>query len=135
MEMGEDITPTAGAKFVVNFPFTSRSGRSSLWIDATYAREMENLWTTFFIVMWLPLCGIMFFLGLVCLGLCLEELSTYLLVGGRLKGQEVLRFGIWYQFAFFGVFGMRKILGVSKTLRTPYRILLPCSFICCIFRQ
>jgi hypothetical protein len=40
MEMGEDITPTVGAKFVVNFPFTSGSGRSSLWIDATYAREM-----------------------------------------------------------------------------------------------
>jgi hypothetical protein len=77
------------------------------------------MWTTFFIVMWLLLCGIMFFLGLVCLGLCLEELSTYLPVGGRLKGQEVLRFGIWCQFAFFGVFGMRKILGVSKTLRTP----------------
>jgi hypothetical protein len=49
------------------------NGRSSLWIDATCAREMENLWITFFTVMWLPLCGILFFYGLVCLGLCLEE--------------------------------------------------------------
>jgi hypothetical protein len=45
--------------------------------DATCAREMGNQWTTFFFtVMWLPLCGIMLFLGLVCLGSCLKELST-----------------------------------------------------------
>jgi hypothetical protein len=40
-------------------------------------------------------CGIMFFLGLVCLELCLEELSTYLLLGRRLEGQGVLRYGRW----------------------------------------
>jgi hypothetical protein len=34
----------------------------------------------------LPLCGILFSLDLVCLGLCLEELSTCLSVGGILEG-------------------------------------------------
>jgi len=104
-------------------------------VDRCYLCKRDGkLWTTFFfIVMWLPLCRIMFFLGLVCLELCLEELSIYLPVGGRLEGQGVLRFGRWCQFAFFGVFGRRKILGVSKTWRIPWRILLPRSFICCIF--
>jgi hypothetical protein len=108
--------------------------RSSLWIDATCARKMGNLWTTFFFtVMWLPLCGILFFFGLVCLGLCLVELSTYLPVGGRLEGQGVLRFERWCPFVFFGVFGRRETLDVSKIWRTPWRILLPRSFVCCIF--
>jgi len=40
---------------------------------------------------------------------------NYLLVGGRVEGQGVLRFERWCQFAFFGVFGRREILGVSKT--------------------
>jgi hypothetical protein len=65
--------------------------------------------------MWLPLCRILFFLGLVCHGLCLVELSTFLPVGGRLEGQGVLRFGRWYPFVFFGVFGRRETLDVSKT--------------------
>jgi hypothetical protein len=43
--------------------------------------------------MWLPLCGIHFLLDLVCLGSCLEELSTGLPVGGSLEGREVLGFG------------------------------------------
>jgi hypothetical protein len=42
--------------------------------------------------MWLPLCGFTFLLDLVCLGLCLKELSIYLLVGGSLEGQGVLLF-------------------------------------------
>jgi hypothetical protein len=65
----------------------------------------------------------MSFLGLVCLGLCLEELSIYLHVGRRRVGQGVLKFGKWCLFAFFGVFGRREILGVSKTWRIPWRIL------------
>jgi hypothetical protein len=36
----------------------------------------------------LPLCGFTFLLGLACLGLCLEELSIYLLVGGSLESKE-----------------------------------------------
>jgi len=112
----------------------SVSERSSLWIDATCAKETGKLWTTFFfIVMWLLLCGIMSFLGLVCLGLCLGELSIYFLVSGRRVGQGVLQFGKWCLFAFFGVFGMREILGVLKTLRIPWRILLHNFYICCIF--
>jgi hypothetical protein len=48
------------------------------------ARKMGNQWTTFFFnVMWLPLSGIPFLLILVCFGLCIEELSTCLFVGGR----------------------------------------------------
>jgi hypothetical protein len=39
---------------------------------------------------------ITFLLGLVCLGLCLEEFSTYLPIGGSLEGQGVLQFGRWY---------------------------------------
>jgi hypothetical protein len=34
----------------------------------------------------------------------------------------VLRFGSWCQSAFFGVFGRKNILGVSKILRIPWRI-------------
>jgi hypothetical protein len=66
---------------------------SSLWIDVACVREMRKLWITFFFtVMWLPLCGFTFLLDLVCLGLCLKELSIYLLVGGSLEGQGVLLF-------------------------------------------
>jgi hypothetical protein len=36
----------------------------------------------------------------------------------------VLQFGRWCLFAFFGVFGRREILGVLKTWRIPWRILL-----------
>jgi hypothetical protein len=61
------------------------------------------------------------------------ELSTYLLAGGRLEGQGVLRFGRWCPYVFFGVFGRRETLDVSKTWRIPWRILLPLSFVCCIF--
>jgi hypothetical protein len=57
------------------------------WIDAVCVREMRNQWITlFFIAMWLPLCRVLSLLALVCLGLCLEELLTCLLVGGLLKG-------------------------------------------------
>jgi len=48
-------------------------------------------------------------LDLACLGLCLEELLTWLLVGGNLEGQGVLRFGRWRRFAFFSVFGRKEI--------------------------
>jgi hypothetical protein len=63
-----------------------------------------------------------FLIGLICLRLCLEELLTYLPVGGSLEGQGVLRFGRWCQFAFFGVFGRKEILGVFKMWRVPWRI-------------
>jgi hypothetical protein len=56
-----------------------------------------------------------------------------LLVGGRQLGQEILQFGRWCLFAFFGVFGRREILGVLKTWRIPWRILLLRFFLCCIF--
>jgi len=82
--------------------------KKSFWTDVACARVMRNLWTTFFFtVMWLTLCGITFLLVLVCLGLCLEELSTCLLVGGSLEGREVLRFGRWCQSTFFSVWKER----------------------------
>jgi len=56
------------------------------------------------------------------LGLCLEELPIYLSVGESLEGKGVLRFGRWCQSAFFGVFGRKKILGVSKIWRVLWRI-------------
>jgi hypothetical protein len=56
--------------------------RKIIIVDRCYLCKRD-----FFTLMWLPLCGIMFFLGLVCLRLCLEELSIYLHVGGRWKGQ------------------------------------------------
>jgi len=57
---------------------------------------MGNQWTTFFVTaMWIPLCGILSSLNLVCLELCLEELSTCLFTDGILKGPGVLRFGRW----------------------------------------
>jgi hypothetical protein len=64
--------------------------------------------------MWLPLYGILSSLDLVRLGLCLKELSTCLPVGGILEGRRVLRFGRWCQYSFFGVFGRKEILGVSR---------------------
>jgi hypothetical protein len=71
---------------------------------------MENQWTTsFFTVRWLPLCGILSSLDLVCLGLCLGEFSICLLVGGILEGRRVLRFGRWCQYAFFGVWKERNL--------------------------
>jgi hypothetical protein len=120
-----DMNPTRGPELP-----------SLLWIDATCAKETGKLWTTFFfIVMWLLLCGILFFLGLVCLGLYLGELSIYFLVGERQVGQGVLQFGRWCLYAFFGVFGRREILGVLKTWRIPWRILLHRFYICCIFER
>jgi hypothetical protein len=57
------------------------------WIDAACAREMGSQWIIFFfIAMWLPLYGVLSLLTLVCLELCLEELSTCLLVGRLLEG-------------------------------------------------
>jgi len=54
--------------------------------------------------------------------LCLKELSIYLLVGGSLEGQGVLRFGRWCLSAFSGVFGRKEILGVSKIRRILWKI-------------
>jgi hypothetical protein len=68
--------------------------------------------------MWLPFYGITFLLVLVCRGLCLEELSTYLPVGGSLEGRGVLRFGRWCQSVFCGVFGRKEIVGVSRILES-----------------
>jgi len=48
-------------------------------------------------------------------------------------GQGVRQFGRWCLFAFFGVFGRREILGVLKTWRIRWRILLHRFYICCIF--
>jgi hypothetical protein len=60
------------------------------WIDVACASEMNQWITFFFIAMWLTLCGVLSLLTLMCLGLCLGESSTCLLVGGRLEGREVL---------------------------------------------
>jgi hypothetical protein len=98
--------------------------RHIIIVDRAYAREMGNLWTTFFFtVMWLLLCSIAFLLDLVCLELCLEELSTCLLVNGSLEGQGMLQFGRWCQSAFFGVFGRKEILwtfGIHLLLLNMY---------------
>jgi hypothetical protein len=80
---------------IISYPSKKKKKKkrciSSLCTDVACAREMGNQWTTFFfIAMWLPLCGITFLLVLVCLGLCLEELSTCLPVGGSLEGRYVL---------------------------------------------
>jgi len=48
-------------------------------------------------------------LDLACLELCLEELSTYLLVGRNLEGRRVLRFGRWCRSAFLGIFGGKEM--------------------------
>jgi hypothetical protein len=64
--------------------------------------------------MWLTLCGLIFLIVLVSLGLCREDFLTCLLVGGNLEGRGVLRFGRWCLFASFGVFGNKEILDVSR---------------------
>jgi hypothetical protein len=57
------------------------------WIDVACASEAESQWIIFlFTGMWLTLCGVLSLLVLVCLGLCLGESLTCLLVGGRLGG-------------------------------------------------
>jgi hypothetical protein len=97
----------------------SGSGISSLWTNVACVREMGNLWTTFFFtVMRLMLCGLIFLIVLVCLGLCREELLTCLLIVGSLEGREVLRFGRWCLFAFFGVFGKKEISDVIENLES-----------------
>jgi hypothetical protein len=53
---------------------------------------------------------------------CLKEFSIYLLVGGSLVGQGGLRFGRWCLSAFFGEFGKKEIVGVSKIRRILWRI-------------
>jgi hypothetical protein len=72
--------------------------------------------------MWLTLCRVLSLLVLVCLELCLGESLTCLLVGGHLEGRGVMRFGRWCRHAFFGVFGRKEIIGVSKIWRGPWRI-------------
>jgi hypothetical protein len=73
-------------------------GGSLLHCDVAYA-----LWST-----------VLSLLVLVCLGLCLGESLACLVVGGRLEGRGVLRFGRWCRHAFFGVFGRKEIIGVSR---------------------
>jgi hypothetical protein len=90
---------------------------------------MRNQWTTFFFTaMCLPLCGSLSLLDLVCLELCLEELSTCLPVGGILEGREVLPFGRWCQSAFFGVFKRKKNLRCYEDLESSMEDILAMFF-------
>jgi hypothetical protein len=54
-----------------------------------------------------------------CLGLCLDGLSTCLLVGGPLKGQGALQFGKWHLFASFGAYGGKETIGVLRIWKVP----------------
>jgi hypothetical protein len=69
-------------------------------------KQNGKRWIFFFTTMWLMLCGVLSLLVLVCLGLCLEVCLTCI-VGGRLEGRGVLRYGRWCRHAFFGVFGQK----------------------------
>jgi hypothetical protein len=64
--------------------------------------------------MCLTLCGLIFLIILVCLGLCRKELLTCLLVGGSLEGRRALRFGRRCLFASFGMFEEKEISDVSR---------------------
>jgi hypothetical protein len=90
---------------------------------------MGNQWITFFFTaMWLKLCGVLSLLVLVCLGLCLGEFLTCLLVGGCLEGRGVLRFGIWCRHALFGVFGRKKNNRCSEDLERSLEDILASFF-------
>jgi hypothetical protein len=67
-------------------------------------------------------------LVLVCLGLCVGESLTCLLVGGRLEDRGVLRFGRWCRHAFFGVFGRKEIIDVFEDLERSLKYILTTFF-------
>jgi hypothetical protein len=64
--------------------------------------------------MWLLLYGVLSSVVSGCLGLCPDGLSTYLVVGGLLEGQGVLRLGKWHLFAFFGAYGGKETIGALR---------------------
>jgi hypothetical protein len=71
----------------------------------------------FFIVGRREPCGMLFSPGLVCVGLCLARLRSYLLVGGRVVVLGALLCGKWFLFVLCSVFGGNETIDVSRTLR------------------
>jgi hypothetical protein len=79
---------------------------------------MGSQWITFFsIVEWRMLCGMLFLVGLGCVGLCLAQLKSYSLVGGRVVARGVLWFGRWFICVLCGVFGGNVMQNALKTRR------------------
>jgi hypothetical protein len=103
------------------------------WIDVAYASETEKsvdhlllhydvayaLWSALFT---------RFGLSWV-----LPMSLTCILVSGRLESRGVPRFGKWCRHAFFGVFGSKEVIGISRIWRSPRRIFYFLFSILCIF--
>ena len=76
---------------------------------------MENLLIIFFsIVRLLVLYGMLFLDVLAFPGLCLIELRSCSLVGGRGATLRVRSFGRWCPFASCDVFGGKEMIGASR---------------------
>jgi hypothetical protein len=79
------------------------------------------------------LCGATSLAGLVYLGSCLVAFQNYALVGVLLEGLGVLWSGKWCLFAFFGHFGGRETIDVSKMWKVQWKRSLPLSCTPCIY--
>jgi hypothetical protein len=60
------------------------------------------------------LCGATSLVGLVCFGSCLDVSLTCVLVGAPLERLGVMWFGKLCLFAFFGQYGRRETIGISR---------------------
>jgi hypothetical protein len=83
--------------------------------------------------MWLLLYGVHSSIVLGCLELCPNRLSTCLLVGGPLEGQEALWFGKWQLFASFGAYGEIETIVALRIWKVPWKRFYPRSTLLCTF--
>jgi hypothetical protein len=77
---------------------------------------------SFFIVGLQEPCGTPSLFGSGSIGLCLVRLRNFWHAGGRAVVPGALSFGRWSRSVLCGVFGVREILGVSRTPRGLSRI-------------
>ena len=84
---------------------------SLLSIDVVCVKECRSLWTILFSSVRLSVpYGIFSLVALGCLGLCLDELSTCLLVGGLLVVLGVVLCIRWCPIVFCCVFGGKEMI-------------------------
>jgi hypothetical protein len=65
----------------------------------------------------LVLCGMLFLLRLVFVGLCLAPSKSYLRVGGRVAVRGVPLCGKWSLIVLCGVFGVKETIDALRTRR------------------
>ena len=78
-------------------------------------------------------CGMFSLVILGCLGLCLDELSTCMLIGGLPAALRMLLCGKWYLRVFWSIFERKRMTKILKAVREHCRRFKSFSSKVCIF--